>query len=429
MEHKKFFSSFLFLLFLFKAAAQDVRHDKLTQNVQTPKEQKNYFIKEENKGVVLYQRLSWDAVDDIFGFEFILEKAEKKNINEKIEIKKEDDEEDYDYDEDEEENEDKYENWTEIERRTVKTNYIALSLKPGKYRYKVAVINFLRQREEESEYRNFYIRIAYLPQITAVVPKTVSIDELSSGTIRVNGKNFHEETSFFLKSRTGRVINGKIEEIDETGKIAKVKFNMNQIPLGEYLFTAMDPSGLSAAKPIVFNLQKPLDVYLASGYAFSVFAGEDTFKTYFGTAAPRGGIFRLTIVPIKKTYGNFGMNITLSGNTLKKKHEDFIVNGHFILTHIDAAYIFPIIKKRLSLDIHAGGGYSFLAGVKFGYPGSNLKSPAYWYWGITFNAGSALQVYIYKRFYAEVNIDHTLVFRKGFPKYILQPSISLGYEF
>ncbi len=65
-------------------------------------EKKNYFLKETDQGVTLVQRLSWEKLDDILGFEFELEQQDKKT---KV--------------------------WRLIDKQTVKTNYADVSLAPG----------------------------------------------------------------------------------------------------------------------------------------------------------------------------------------------------------------------------------------------------------------------------------------------------------
>ena len=86
-----------------------------------------------------------------------------------------------------------------------------------------------------------------------------------------------------------------------------------------------------------------------------------------------------------------------------------------------------IIRHRLNFDAHLGFGTAFMVNTQFVF--SEFKSPKSWYWGLTMNLGTALQVYVYKKLYIEVNLDHIIPFRKGFPKYIVQPSLSVGWEF
>ena len=375
---------------------------------QAANEKKSYFLKETDKGVELVQRLSWEALDDILGFEFELGKQDKKT---KI--------------------------WTVIDKRTVETNYADVSLSPGDYRFCVRVINVLGQKEDASEYRNFAIRIAYQPEVTTVSPQVINFDELEDYTLTITGKNFHEETSFTLTNNfSGSVLRGTIVELKDNGTHAVVAFEFMKANPGTYTFAATDPSDLFAEKDdVVFRFQKPLDVFISANYFFNGFIGNQVFakKDYFNTSiAPLAGGIRLTVVPIKRLYGNFGFNLTGSGTYLKNTTNGYTLNAGLLFAQLNAAYFLPIIKHRLVFDAHIGMGTMFLVNTQFTYNEvEDLTSDKEWYWGMTFNAGTALYVYVYKRLYLEVNVDHVIPIRKGngFPKYIIQPQLGIGWEF
>ena len=204
---------------------------------------------------------------------------------------------------------------------------------------------------------------------------------------------------------------------------------MLRINPGQYEFVVTDPSGLKDSKQkMVFKFQKPIDIYLSGGYAFNGFAGNKLFKEYFGKDfAALSGVLRFSFVPIKRSYGNFGFNFTGSGMYLRKKDQDYTLSAGLLLAGIQAVYMKPIIRHRLNFDAHLGFGTVFVVNTQFVFP--EFKSPKSWYWGLTMNLGTALQVYVYKKLYIEVNLDHIIPFRKGFPKYIVQPSLSVGWEF
>ena len=70
MENKKYFIVIiLFYAVLFLYAQENINSED--------KDKKSYFIEEGNKGASLYQHLSWEAIDSILGFEFVLEKQDK----------------------------------------------------------------------------------------------------------------------------------------------------------------------------------------------------------------------------------------------------------------------------------------------------------------------------------------------------------------
>ena len=393
---------FFCLIPLFAQEASNVGHEvKRAENGK-----KKYFLKETDEGVTLIQRLSWESLDDILGFEFDLEQQDRKT---KI--------------------------WRVIEQRTVTTNYADVSLSPGDYRFRVRVINLLGQKEDASEHRNFSIRIAYQPEVTAVSPQVINFDELEEQKLTITGKNFHEETAFILTNDlSGSVLHGTIVELKDNGTHAVVSFEFTKANPGTYTFAAVDPSDFSAEKDdIVFRFQKPLDIFISGNYVFNGFIGNKVLKQYFASdIAPLAGGIRFTVAPIKRFYGNFGINLTSSGTYFKHKADGYTVSTGLLFTNLNAVYFYPIIRRRLVLDVHAGVGSIFMFGPLFTYHTKEvLTSDKTWYWGLTFNAGTALYIYLYKRLYVEVNLDHIVPFRggNGYPAYIIQPQVGIGWEF
>ena len=395
MEDKRVFIRNLVILFLLLfslgAFAQKVE--------ETNEVKKNYIIETEGKKTVFYQTLSWENVEGILHFEFELEKKEKNG------------------------------KWLVVDKKKLKQNSLEVSLPAGKYRYRIKVINLLGQVDAVSADRYFDILVAYQPETSSVSPAAIYFDEEYSDVVSLSGKNFREETTFALKKEGGAPIFGKILEISPDGTKAKISFNMLRINPGQYEFVVTDPSGLKDSKQkMIFKFQKPIDIFLSGGYAFNGFAGNKLFKEYFGkNFAALSGVLRFSLVPIKRSYGNFGFNLTGSGMYLRKKDSDYTLSAGLLLTGIQAVYMKPIIRHRLNFDAHLGFGTAFMVNTQFVFSG--FESPKSWYWGLTMNLGTALQVYVYKKLYIEVNLDHIIPFRKGFPKYIVQPSLSVGWEF
>lgn len=401
MENRKIRLFFLTLMLLFPLGLTS--QEEFSESIKTATGE-NFFIREDAKGAVFIQKLSWDAIDDIEAYEFILE---ENKFNKKTKTSK----------------------WTKIQRKILKETSYHVSLPPGKYRFKVSIINLLGQVETSSEYRKFDIKIAYQPSVYSVSPDAIYFDEEYPDIISLRGKNFHEDTLFYLKSTSGsRTIRGKVLEVEK--KHAKIQFNMHEIPPGEYAFTVVDPSGLKdGSKTVIFKFQKPVDIYLSGGYVFTGFAGNKTFKKYFGTSvAPLGAGLRLSVMFAKRTYGAFGLNFTGTGFYLKKKQDDYVLSAGFLIPQINAAYIVPIIKRRLNFDLHLGVAPMFLVRAGFSFD-NQFKSDTVWAWGVGISGGTAFQVYVYKKLYVEVNLDHIIGLRKGFPAYIAQPSLSIGWEF
>lgn len=391
-----FFLIFLFPIFLF---AQDVDDKNESDKLNDTEVKKNYTIETEGKVSVFYQTLSWENVEAILHFEFELEKKEKNG------------------------------KWVQIDKKNLKQNYIDVSLPHGAYRYRVKLINLLGQVDAVSADRYFDILMAYQPETYSLSPDTVYFDEEYSDSIIISGKYFRKETIFALQKEGGAPIIGEIVEINENGTKAKVKFNISKITPGDYTFVVTDPSGLQDSKhEMVFRFQKPVDFYISAGYAFNGFAANKVFKEYFGiNFAALSGILRATILPIKRVYGDLGFNLSGSVMQLKNKGKEYSFSAIFILSSVQAVYRKSLIKRRLNFDAHLGMGAAFMVNTKFVYP--EFSSPTMWYWGLSANFGTALQVYVYKKLYIELNLDHIVAIKKSFPKYIVQPSLSLGWEF
>lgn len=362
---------------------------------------KNYFIEEGEEGASLYQHLSWESIEDILGYEFLLE---KQDISRR---------------------------WIQIDKKVLEENSINISLKPGKYRYRVAVINLLNQVEHASDYRNFDVRIAYQPEVLSLSTDSIYFDEPAADYIIVSGKNMFSETVFTLTRNEDAPIKCDIIDFDKSGTKTKIQLNFSKLKPGVYVLTVTDPSGLyDNSKTINFKFQKTFDVFLSLGYTYSHFIQNETLYKYFQTNGfYLGGVLRFGFAPLKKTYGHFGLGIGLSAMELKNKNTNYKLRAAFILPQLNFIYMFPIVKHRLNFDFHLGSGAAFLTQAKFEYPEYGIKSPAYWFWGFSLNAGTALQVYLYKKLYIELNLEHTFLFRKDFPKYVIQPSLSLGWEF
>ena len=396
---KKYLAVFLILFIAPELFTQD---DKLKNEADTSvnsEVKKNYTIETEGKTSVFYQTLSWEDVEGILHFEFELEKKEKNG------------------------------KWVIVDKKKLKKNFIEVSLSHGNYRYRIKVINLLGQVDVVSADRYFDIFLAYQPETSSVSPDAVYFDEEYTDIISLNGKYFRENTTVALQKEGSAPILGKIIEINPDGTKAKVNFNMLKISPGQYQVVVTDPSGLKDSKQtILFRFQKPVDVYLSGGYAFNGFAGNRLFKEYLKKDfVAISGILRVSLVPIKRSYGNFGFNITGSGMYLNNKQDSYALSAGFLLTGLQAVYMKPIIRRRLNFDAHLGFGTAFMVNTQFVF--DSLNSPKSWYWGLTMNLGTALQVYVYKKLYIELNVDHIIPFRSGFPKYIVQPSLSVGWEF
>ncbi len=410
---KKIYIAVLLSMFLsFVIFAQDSSQDNSEEDnlIQNEDElqidslsnlNKNYFIKADKKGrKILVQRLSWEAFSDILEYSFILEKLNKDNV------------------------------WKQIINIRQKENYKDVTLSPGKYGYKVAPINLLEQLEEYSDYQVFDIKIAHQPKVSYILPNGIYFDDIYPDTITLKGKNFHKNTIFGLKNKKNqKMIIGTPTYISKNGRKAKIKFNMFRIRPGNYNFSVIDPSNLRDEKQeIFFRFKKPVDTYVSGGYVFTGFAGNPVFKKYLNVDyTALGGINRISCMMGKRAYGAYGINLTNSVMHIKAKDKLYESTSTMLISQLQAAFILPIKKRVVNFDVHLGMAYLFLLNTTINFDIS--KTDKIWVWGLGLSGGTAFQVYVYKKLYIEFNMDHIACFRKDLPKYIYQPSLSLGWEF
>ena len=240
-----------------------------------------YFIEESEHGSVLYQQLSWQAVEDIFGYKFEPEKEDDNN------------------------------KWRRIDKKLVKDNFTDVSLPPGSYRYKITVINLLEQAEASSAYRNFEILIAHQSEVNFVSPQLIYLDEFFDGTFAASGAYFLRHTVFFLNKQGSVPIPLVPAELSKNGKKARFELNLNKFNPGVYTFTVRDISGLiDKSKTVTFKFQKPVDAYVSASYTFTGFAGESVFQTFYNrNIAPLGDIFRFSLLLMVSDHGNSGFSL------------------------------------------------------------------------------------------------------------------------
>ena len=157
-----------------------------------------------------------------------------------------------------EENTGKY---TEINRLQTETNtpYIQVKpfLPPGNYRYKVITFNLIGIAVVESDWFEFRIVKAFLPEISNIAAdvnhsSTLFLDEINNGIFNITGKNLFKEpkngneisyTTYALKNlkkKNTEPLIPQILELDDKNRRLKIQFNMKDLDVGTYNFIATD---------------------------------------------------------------------------------------------------------------------------------------------------------------------------------------------
>ena len=181
--------------------------------------------------------------------------------------------------------------WTEINRLYTEDNTTRVQIQPlltpGLYRYKVITYDLIGIPEIESDWYEFNIYRAYIPQVRSVEASvshssTIYLDEINDGLFTVTGRNLFDlqegptDTSFThyevynARRKNAEPIIPKILEFSDNNRRLRVQFNMEELDTGTYYFTATDASGLTTenGKDNTFTVKfrKAVDFDVAAGY-------------------------------------------------------------------------------------------------------------------------------------------------------------------
>lgn len=390
----------------------------LVGNIFAQETATSYEIIEEDNKITFTQTLTWDPVQYSNGYEIIIERQDNNN------------------------------QWVSIENPTSvsdETKYIfetteneyEMSLYAGKYRYKIYVLNLLNQIEAESEYFYFEIKKALQPQIKDFSPKTIYLDLENDGIFAIDGFNLlssdqkDDSTNFYFQSitdPTNQVFYSDILEASD--KKAKVIFNIDSLKTDEYTLIATNPGGLySEFSTLTVKFEKLIDFNVSVGYSPSYFIPQGLLKEYISPKLlPFGAKAKLTFIPFKTNIGYFGIEISGYFSLFKELFETYDIHSSIIPVTINAVYQFPIIKKKLLLDTHIGGGLTLLNNVFLTFD-SGVESPPKNVLGCTINGGLSLQYYFTNRLHMELGADYLFSIITDATFHMINPTLSIGWQF
>ena len=353
--------------------------------------------------------------------------------------------------------------YTQINRLQTETNTTYIQIKPflppGNYRYKVITYNLIGIAVVESDWFEFRIVKAFKPEISNISSdvnhsSTLFLDEMNNGIFNITGKNLFGEqkkgkeisfTTYELKNQKKKNIEPlipQILELDDKNRRLKVQFDMNDLDVGTYTFIATDASGLQNEidknSEIIVKFKKSVDFDISGGYTLPVILFDDTIKDYLGSNIwPLSFSARLSFMPFKNRLGYFGIGLTGSYTRMISEIDSYRIDGNLITAHALFVYQFPVrIKSKTSiqqrhiitLELHAGAGFTFFNDFKFHFPHNIVTTPLNSL-NISIDGGFAVQVYITNRLYTEIGADFIMAFISDMGFGMLEPQVSIGWQF
>ncbi len=354
--------------------------------------------------------------------------------------------------------------WIEINRILTEDNTTTVQIQPlltpGLYRYKVITYNLIGVPEIESDWFEFNIFRAYIPQVRSIEANvshtsTIYLDEVNDGLFTVTGRNLFElqegptDTSFTSYSVVNTRNNNEapliphILEFSENNRRLKVQFNLDELDTGSYYFTATDASGLMNEfnKDCQFTIKfrKAVDFDVAAGYTCPVIIIGDKIKEYLNTSVlPVSVTGKLTFMPFKRRFGYFGIGIDAAFSRLITKTEGYDFDGNYICGNALFVYQLPVrIKNKknpeklrhiATLELHGGAGLAMFNNAIFHFP-HNINSTPLNSLDFCATAGLSGQVYITTRLYVEAGVDFIMPFMGELLMGYIKPVACVGWQF
>ena len=393
-------------------------------------------IKDENPDAA-WQYLEWieDYPEYVMKYEVVIE--EKKNDNAE---------------------------WTEINRLYTEDNTTRVQIQPllapGLYRYKVITYDLIGIPEIESDWYEFNIYRAYIPQVRSVEASvshssTIYLDEINDGLFTVTGRNLFDlqegptDTSFThyevynARRKNAEPVIPKILEFSDNNRRLRIQFNMEELDTGTYYFTATDASGLRSENDkdssFTVKFRKAVDFDIAAGYTCPVIIFGDKMKEYLNTTVlPLSANAKISLMPFKRRFGYLGLGIDATYSRLLTKTEGYDLDGNYICGNALFIYQLPVrIKSKTdstklrhiaTLELHGGAGISMFQNTVFHFP-HNIDSEPLNSLDFCALAGISGQVYFTNRLYVEVGADFVMPFIENLPMGYVKPVAAVGWQF
>ena len=354
--------------------------------------------------------------------------------------------------------------WTEINRLFTEDNTTRVQIQPlltpGLYRYKVITYDLIGIPEIESDWYEFNIYRAYIPQVRSVEASvshssTIYLDEINDGLFTVTGRNLFDlqegptDTSFThyevynARRKNAEPIIPKILEFSDNNRRLRVQFNMEELDTGTYYFTATDASGLRSENDkdssFTVKFRKAVDFDIAAGYACPVIIFGDKMKEYLNTTVlPLSANAKISLMPFKRRFGYLGLGIDATYSRLLTKTDGYDLDGNYICGNALFIYQLPVrIKSKTdntklrhiaTLELHGGAGVSMFQNTVFHFP-HDINSEPLNSLDFCALAGASAQVYFTNRLYVEVGADFVMPFIENLPMGYVKPVAAVGWQF
>jgi hypothetical protein len=366
-----------------------------------PNDQRNYYIDHSEGEPRLVQRLIWEKADYVLRYEVTVQKREAEG------------------------------RYSEAERVSTEENFAEFSLIAGRYRFSVALYDFLDEFSFSTEWREFEIVRAFQPELLGFSPQVFYFDEDAVWELTVHGRNLLPESEIYLVQG-----NTTIRPASKTceGDSAHLLFPTASLVLGEFSVYVRNPGGLDALlKTFTITNKKPFDLNISLGYApiiplygylFRDFALEkneysplDANKVqapFPDNIYPLGLAARIGLMFYKRNWGNLGLEASGSFTPLKHESELYTSLAYLSNAHLSFMYQKYFFRRAVAFNASLGVGLAVLQNFHYEYADSAPTENKNAYFPSSI-ASFSFMVFIVKPVFLNVGADFIQTFTSEAP--------------
>ena len=298
-------------------------------------------------------------------------------------------------------------------REVTEENFAEISLTPGDYRYRVEVYDLFDELSYTTRWREFEVILAVQPTLTSYNPRAFYLDEDTEWEITLRGRNLIPRSEFYLVQDARRIYPISRELEDDT---VRLLFSGASLIPGSYDIYVVNPGGLdsSIGKFTIAN-RKPFDLNIALvyapiiplyGYLFNefIFNGAPQFAPFPGDYYLMAAGTKISFIPIKRTWGNLGIDLSGSAAMLEQEDESFTTNTLFINAHAGIIIQKYFFNKKFSINASIGAGLTWLKDFYYDYGEDNtsVKTTVYYPSAV---GGLSFCIFVSKRIYINFGAD------------------------
>jgi|GEM_PF-750043 len=314
-----------------------------------------------------------------------------------------------------------------IDRLKLEENHVELTLKPGRYEYKVDAYNMLNHKESSSEWAKINVKQAHKPKINSVRPHIVWIED-EVWNLHVSGKDFAEdcEVLFISDGVLKKTIQLKPEK--KTNRSISFHFKNPEAFLGPpYRIKIIDKSGITESSDQFFiKYKRPFSVYFGIGYAPIAPFGDAFYKTHWiKPMYPLAFTGTVGFIFSRQSYGYFGISSNNTFRSINLKEEDVTLKNYAFISTINFVYEWWFHRK-FSLYISPGFGFAVNT-LKFMYQDGFDESASFV--DPVYSIGAGVRMKVHRLLYLDFVLRLEQILNKETKPFMFTPEISFGFRY